>query len=124
MGVIFSLAAYNMIYITKARDTLSMALAFAVATGAFGTLYTAYDAWGIRQAMNTFVFIVWFFVIDGITVQSFIFFRWLRTESRLAFDQLMLRIVIGGIIALFSFGSIMLATRLDKVGEAAILRET
>ena len=101
-----------------------MALAFAVATGAFGTLYTAYDAWVIRQAMNTFVFIVWFFVIDGITVQSFIFFRWLRTESRLAFDQLMLRIVIGGIIALFSFGSIMLATRLDKVGEAAILRET
>jgi hypothetical protein len=36
----------------------------------------------------------------------------------------MLRIVIGGINALFSFGSIMLATRLDKVGEAAILRET
>ena len=31
---------------------------------------------------------------------------------------------IGGIVAFFSFGSIMLATRLDKVGEAAILRET
>jgi hypothetical protein len=69
-------------------------------------------------------FIVWFFVIDGITVNSFIFFRWLLTENRLAVDKLMLRIVIGGIIALFSFGSIMLATRLDKVGEAAILRET
>ena len=27
-------------------------------------------------------------------------------------------------MAFFSFGSIMLATRLDKVGEAAILRET
>ena len=32
--------------------------------------------------------------------------------------------VIGGVVAYFSFGSIMLATRLDKVGEAAVLRET
>jgi drug/metabolite transporter (DMT)-like permease len=30
----------------------------------------------------------------------------------------------GAIIAFLSFGSIMLATRLDKVGEAAVLRET
>ena len=32
--------------------------------------------------------------------------------------------VIGGFVGILSFGSIMLATRLDKVGEAAILRET
>ena len=32
--------------------------------------------------------------------------------------------MIGGLIAFGSFGSIMLATRLDKVGEAAVLRET
>ena len=32
--------------------------------------------------------------------------------------------MIGAWVAFFSFGSIMLATRLDKVGEAAILRET
>ena len=36
----------------------------------------------------------------------------------------MMRGLIGGIIAPLSFGSIMLATRLDKVGEAAVLRET
>ena len=30
----------------------------------------------------------------------------------------------GAFIAFFSFGSIMMATRLDKVGEAAVLRET
>ena len=29
-----------------------------------------------------------------------------------------------GFVAFMSFGSIMLATRLDKVGEAAVLRET
>ena len=37
---------------------------------------------------------------------------------------LMTRGAIGGIVAFLSFGSIMMATRLDKVGEAAILRET
>ena len=36
----------------------------------------------------------------------------------------MKRGVLGGLIAFASFGSIMLATRLDKVGEAAVLRET
>ena len=35
-----------------------------------------------------------------------------------------MRGVVGGFVAVFSFGSIMLATRLDKVGEAAVLRET
>ena len=32
--------------------------------------------------------------------------------------------VIGAFVAFFSFGSIMVATRLDNVGEAAVLRET
>ncbi|OYX42921.1 MAG: multidrug transporter, partial [Rhodobacterales bacterium 32-67-9] len=37
---------------------------------------------------------------------------------------LMRRGVVGAIVAYFSFGSILLATRIDKVGEAAVLRET
>jgi drug/metabolite transporter (DMT)-like permease len=32
--------------------------------------------------------------------------------------------VTGALVAFVSFGAIMLATRLDKVGEAAVLRET
>ena len=32
--------------------------------------------------------------------------------------------MIGALVAYGSFGSVMLATRLDKVGEAAVLRET
>ena len=40
------------------------------------------------------------------------------------FFPLAIRGVAGGVVAFFSFGSIMLATRLDKVGEAAVLRET
>jgi len=37
---------------------------------------------------------------------------------------LMTRGFFGAIIAWFSFGGVLLATRLDKVGEAAVLRET
>ena len=41
-----------------------------------------------------------------------------------AIGPLMTRGVIGGLVAFMSFGAIMMATRLDKVGEAAVLRET
>ena len=44
--------------------------------------------------------------------------------TRHAVGPLLLRGVSGGVVAFFSFGSVMLATRLDKVGEAAVLRET
>jgi drug/metabolite transporter (DMT)-like permease len=36
----------------------------------------------------------------------------------------MWRAPIGGLVAMASFGAILMATRLDKVGEAAVLRET
>jgi drug/metabolite transporter (DMT)-like permease len=36
----------------------------------------------------------------------------------------MQRGLIGAFVAIASFGSVMMATRLDNVGEAAILRET
>jgi drug/metabolite transporter (DMT)-like permease len=45
-------------------------------------------------------------------------------EDRPAPWPLMRRGMIGAVVAIFSFGSVMMATRLDKVGEAAILRET
>ena len=35
-----------------------------------------------------------------------------------------MRGLIGAVIAWVSFGGVMMATRLDKVGEAAVLRET
>jgi len=45
-------------------------------------------------------------------------------ETPPALAPLMRRGLLGGFIAYLSFGSVMLATRLDKVGEAAVLRET
>ncbi|MCO4840382.1 DMT family transporter [Ascidiaceihabitans sp.] len=124
MAGIFGLAIYNLRYLSAERDTLHAALGLAVLTGLFVALYTTYDAYGIRATANPFTFLAWFFMIDGITMPPIAIRRWLKMENPPALPPLMLRGFAGGLIAFLSFGSIMMATRLDKVGEAAVLRET
>lgn len=121
---IFGLAAYNLRYLETERDTLHLALGLAFITGLFVALYTTYDAYGIRATENPFTFLAWFFMIDGIIMPPIAYRRWRRMANPPAVPPLMLRGFIGGIVAFLSFGSIMMATRLDKVGEAAVLRET
>lgn len=121
---IFGLALYNLVFLTTARDTLVPALALAFATGLFVALYTTYDAYGIRAAADPFTFLAWFFLIDGLAFPVLAGLRLRAMAHRPAPGPLILRGVSGGLVAFFSFGAIMLATRLDKVGEAAVLRET
>lgn len=121
---IFGLAAYNLRYLETNRDTLVIALALAGITGLFVALYTTYDAYGIRATADPFTFLAWFFMIDGAVLPVFAFLRWRRMADRPTPGPLMLRGFFGGIVAFMSFGAVMLATRLDKVGEAAVLRET
>jgi drug/metabolite transporter (DMT)-like permease len=123
---IFGLAVYNMIFLVSERETLHAALGLAVLTGLFVALYTTYDAYGIRATANPFTFLAWFFMIDGFFMPLLALWRWraIPVAARPALPPLMKRGVIGGFVAFASFGSIMMATRLDKVGEAAVLRET
>lgn len=121
---IFGLAVYNAVYLTEARDTLGVAMVLAILTGLFVALYTTIDAYGIRAAHDPFTFLAWFFVIDSVFMPPIAYIKWRRMENRPALGPLMARGVAGGLTAFMSFGAIMLATRLDKVGEAAVLRET
>ncbi|WGW02210.1 DMT family transporter [Tropicibacter oceani] len=121
---IFGLALYNYLYLVTARETLVAALGFAFATGLFVALYTTYDAYGIRATANPFTFLAWFFMIDGIAIPIIATLRYRSMIDPPDLGPLLTRGVIGAVIAFFSFGGIMLATRLDKVGEAAVLRET
>ena len=123
MAGIFGLAAFNLRHVQVGRDTLVPALGLAVATGAFVALYTTYDAWGIRATADPFTFLAWFFLMDGIFVPV-VQRRRLMALAREEIAPLLKRGITGAFVAYFSFGSIMLATRLDKVGEAAVLRET
>lgn len=124
MAGIFGLAVYNMVYLVSERDTLNTALGLAVLTGLCVAVYTTFDAYGIRATENPFTFLAWFFMIDGLVMPLIAARRYVKMSNPPALGPLMLRGVIGGIVAFFSFGAVMLATRLDKVGEAAVLRET
>ncbi|MEP2530093.1 DMT family transporter [Shimia sp.] len=124
MSGILGLAVYNMVFMTSGRETLGIAMLLAVITGLFVAVYTTYDAYGIRATADPFTFLAWFFFIDGLFFPVLAFLRWRSMAHRPAPGPLMLRGFIGGLVAFASFGSVMLATRLDKVGEAAVLRET
>ncbi|MEX0338623.1 MAG: EamA family transporter [Arenibacterium sp.] len=121
---IFGLAVYNLVHIRLGRDTLVPALALAVATGAMVAVYTTYDAFGIRYTPDPFTFLAWFFVITSLDFPIIAFLRWRNMVERPAARPLLARGFFGSLVAFGSFGSVMLATRLDKVGEAAVLRET
>jgi drug/metabolite transporter (DMT)-like permease len=121
---IFGLAAYNLAFLETERATLKLALGLAVTTGLFVALYTTYDAYGIRATADPFTFLAWFFMFDGLVMPVIAALRWRNMDVRPALAPLMLRGVVGGLVAFSSFGAIMLATRLGKVGEAAVLRET
>ncbi|WP_308916383.1 DMT family transporter [Jannaschia sp. LMIT008] len=117
---LFGLSAYNMRHVTAGRATLVPALVLAVATGAMVAVYTTWDAYGIRTTPDPFTFLAWFFLLTAIDFPAAAIAR-RRFRPTLRLVRLGL---IGAVVAWGSFGSIMLATRLDDVGEAAVLRET
>ncbi|PIV74244.1 MAG: multidrug transporter [Rhodobacteraceae bacterium CG17_big_fil_post_rev_8_21_14_2_50_65_11] len=121
---IYGLAIYNLRTIAVDRQTMVPALWLAVLTGLFVAAYTTFDAYGIRASTDPFTFLAWFFFLDGMTMPVVAFYAWRRMPDPPAAGPLALRGMIGGLVALASFGSIMLATRLDQVGQVAVLRET
>ncbi|MBY8977235.1 EamA family transporter [Rhodobacteraceae bacterium NNCM2] len=123
-GSILTLALVNISKEKTDRATITAALGLAFASGLAVAAYTIYDAWGIRQVVNPFTFLVWFFIVDGIAFPIIAYRMWRRDPNRPEPVPLMLRGLAGGLIGFVSFGCVMLATRLDKVGEAASLRET
>ena len=121
---IFGLAAYNYRHTTVNRSTLVPALLLAVLTGGFVATYTTYDAYGIRATADPFTFLAWFFFLDGFVLPVLAYRRWRNMNDRPTLGPLFARGLIGAVVAIASFGSILMATRLDNVGEAAVLRET
>ncbi|MEL7299090.1 MAG: DMT family transporter [Pseudomonadota bacterium] len=123
-GAILGLAAYNLRHVEVDRVSLVPALWFAVGTGALVALYTTYDAYGIRAIPDPFTFLAWFFFLtsfDFVVLGPILYWR---DPLRPPVRPLLARGIVGAFVAFGSFGSIMVATRLDKVGEAAVLRET
>ncbi|MFW2587691.1 EamA family transporter [Sagittula sp. SSi028] len=121
---IFGLAVYNFLFLEAERDTLGPALIFALLTGFMVALYTTYDAYGIRATANPFTFLAWFFFLSALDFSLLVPMVMRHRFRGVTLRPLLQRGLIGALVAYGSFGSVMLATRLDKVGEAAVLRET
>ncbi len=124
LGAIFALAGYNLGRTRVDRGVLWQALGLAFITGLFVALYTTYDAYGIRATADPFTFLAWFFMIDGMLFPFISVRHYRRMDNPPALAPLMRRGLLGGFVAYASFGSVMMATRLDTVGQAAVLRET
>lgn len=120
-GGIFALAGYNLRHATVDRDVLAAAIGLALLTGLLTAVYTVIDAYAIRLAQDPFTFIAWFFLSEVILFAPLLGRRWRQVTD---WGGLFRRGLFGAVIAWLSFGSVFLATRLDKVGEAAALRET
>ncbi len=123
-GGIFGLAGFNLTRSKVDQSALRSAIALAFITGLIVALYTTYDAYGIRATADPFTFLAWFFLIDGLVFPFIAARRFRMMKNPPPLLPLLRRGMIGGVLAYASFGSIMLATRLDTVGEAAVLRET
>ena len=121
---LFGLAAYNLRHVDAHRETLVPALGFALATGLMVAVYTTWDAYGIRAVPDPFTFLAWFFFVTAVDFPVIAALRLRAMPDPPALGPLALRGFVGAFVAYGSFGSVMLATRLDKVGEAAVLRET
>ena len=123
---ILALAALNLAGGVVAQAALRAGLAWAFAGGLLVAVYTTYDAWGIRLTPDPFTFLAWFFLITAVDFPALVAYRlWRGIGAPLPkTGPLVLRGMIGALVAFVSFGGVMLATRLGKVGEVAALRET
>ena len=123
-GGILLLAARNLAEETLDAHAMRLGLIWALVGGILVALYTTYDAYGIRQSPDPFTFLAWFFFVTAFDFPILAAFRYRRTVLRPVLGPLIWKGLFGAVIAWISFGGVLLATRLDKIGEAAVLRET
>lgn len=103
---------------------LKVGLIWAMAGGVMVAVYTTYDAWAIRISGEPLAFLAWFFFLSSVDFMVLGLLRYRNMAQRPAPLPLLVRGIAGGLIAYVSFGAVMIATLIGKVGEAAVLRET
>ncbi|MEL7114477.1 MAG: DMT family transporter [Pseudomonadota bacterium] len=123
-GSIMTLSLFNIRSLKLSTPLITTALAWALVCGVLVAAYTTWDAYGIRLAEHPFIFLAWFFMVTSVDFPIIAYVRWRRMPDCPPLAPLMRRGILGALIAFVSFGGVMLATYLDKVGEAAVLRET
>ena len=122
-GILF-IAVLNLRQETLDASAVKLGIMWALMGGLMVAVYTTFGAYSIRQSPDPFTFLAWFFFITALDFPFIAWWRYRRMENPPALGPLNLRGFAGAVIAWFSFGGVMLATRISDVGEAAVLRET
>ena len=123
-GGILALSVVNISESTVARRTVVVGLGWAFLCGMTVAAYTTWDAYGIRIAQNPFTFLAWCFLLASLDFPIISWLRFRNTPDPPDLALVLWRGFIGALVAFVSFGGVMLATYLGKVGQAAVLRET
>jgi drug/metabolite transporter (DMT)-like permease len=99
------------------------ALAWALGTGAAIAAYTVIDARGVRATHFATSYIVWNFMITGVTIGGF--FAWRRGQEFIEAARTQWRVgAVAGALSIVSYGLALGAYRLGNVARLAALRET
>jgi drug/metabolite transporter (DMT)-like permease len=107
----------------RASDGIRKGFAFALGTGLTIGIYTVIDASGVRSVPEPLTYVLWFFVMHGLSVlvtAPGIRGRAVVIEAR---RQWRLGVLLG-VLSIATYGSAMLAYRFGATAQLAALRET
>ena len=98
------------------------AVAIAVATGSMIAVYTVIDGIGARLSHDAYAYTAWLFVCQGAPM-PLLYMLIRRRAFALPLTRQTLATAFGGLISAMSYGAVILAMTLTRLGAVAALRE-
>lgn len=121
-GVLLIAAGIMSLALGKSRAS-GLSLLFAVAAGSIVATYATIDSIGVRQVSNSASYTAWILVLYGLflPVSVFAVRGWIPIDFRAATTW---KGLIGGLVAMLSYGVIVAAFSYGPAGPITALRET
>ena len=87
------------------------------------SIYTLFDALGIRSSKNSFVYIAWIFFLEGWLTFAYVYFKKKNKPYKLRSKEFKL-IYIGSLLSFSAYGIILWSFKYMQAGYVASLRES
>ena len=105
-------------------QNLPRALGFALATGFMIMVYSIYDAYGVRESRSPFIFLAWFYIVDGFLFPLIAVIFRKRFLLQTSYRHVLKRGFIAAPFGIVSFSAMFIAARIGHLGEVVAIRET
>ena len=87
------------------------------------SIYTLFDALGVRSSKNSFVYIAWIFFLEGWLTFAYVYFKKKNKPYKLRSKEFKL-ICIGSLLSFSAYGIILWSFKYMQAGYVASLRES